>query len=157
MTTHPLTVKALAVELDRMAPDLPLAITAGGTALADGFHVTEIGHARVDSLDCGGRRLSWEEAVIQILDSGTGRPMTVATLRGIVGQALSALPGMADLDLRIEANTGNAGLRRYSLAGTVAAEGVARMTLTPVQAHCKPLVEAVAAGHGDCRQVGCCA
>lgn len=157
MTAPQATVKTLTGALASTAPDTPVTVEADGTRLGDGFHVTEISRARIDSLDCGGRQLAWTEAAIQILDSGTGRPMSAGTLKGILGKATRTLPDLADLPLSVDANTGNAGLRRYRLAGVVPVDGAVLLSLTPAQAQCKPLAEALAAGLDDCRAVGCCA
>ena len=157
MTAPQATVKTLAAALAPIPPDAPVVVDAGGTRLGAGFHLTEIARARIDSLDCGGRRLTYTEAAIQMLDSGTGRPMSAGTLTGILAKATAALPDLADLPLSIDANTGNAGLRRYHLAAVAPVDGAALLTLAPAQAQCRPVADALAAGLGDCRAVGCCA
>lgn len=157
ITDRPFTVKALTAALAQAEASAVLRIEAEAMPLAPGFHVTEVGRVRVDSLDCGGRRLSYDEAMIQMLDSGTGRPMRVGTLLGILNRTLGALPEVAEAPLGVEANPGMAGLRRFDLVGVDVAEGTVSLTLTARQAVCRPILEAARAGLGDYREVGCCA
>lgn len=151
------TVKELCAALDRGQGAASLRVTADGRDLASGFHVTEIQMADVNSLDCGGRHLAWSEAAVQILDSGTGRPMEVGTLRAILGKAQDVLPGIGALPLRVDADPGGTGLRRYQIADVKIGGGAVTLSLQPDHAACKPAVESKAAGLPNCRSVGCCA
>ncbi|MEL6167287.1 MAG: DUF6428 family protein [Pseudomonadota bacterium] len=157
MTTSIDTVKSLRRALDPSDGAANLRVLADGTALSEGFHVTEISVADIQSLDCGGRRLAWKESTIQVLDSGTGRPMTIATLRTILEKAEATLPGLTNLPLAIDADPNGAGLRRYSVAGVEAGPDGVTVALISRSAVCKPVVEAAQKGLPGCRSVGCCA
>lgn len=151
------TVKDLSAALETCPSAVALRVLVDGQSLEPGFHVTEVSKAEVKSLDCGGRQLAWSEAAIQVLDSGTGRPMTIGTLRGILTKAQGALEGLAGLPLMVDADPGGVGIRRYTIAAIQPEADTVTVSLTPQYATCKPVVEAEKAGLPSCRSVACCA
>lgn len=151
------TVKDLSEALRTSPGEAPLRLIAEGRALEPGFHVTEVSKANIDSIDCCGRRLAWSEAAIQILDSGTGQPMRIATLRGILSKAEATLGGLGGLPIMVDADPGGVGLRRYGIAAIDPAPGEVTVSLAPQHAVCKPAAGATQVGSPDCRSVGCCA
>lgn len=56
-------------------PEKSVIFSLEGRSINPGYHVTEVKHASVSSLDCGQGSDSWEEIVIQLLD---GSPTSVA-------------------------------------------------------------------------------
>ena len=49
-------------------PEIPLIFYLEGISINQGYHVTEVKHASIKSMDCGRRADAWEEIIIQLLD-----------------------------------------------------------------------------------------
>ena len=151
MQTQPDLVAALA----EFPSDSPLVFVTDAGRINGGYHVTELKHARINGIDCGGHRSEWDEVSVQILDGGMGPHMAVGKLLTIVEKSLAAMPELADAPVHVEFAPGNIGLRRYGMA---AAEGDGEeviVRLSEQRATCK-LVERKAralaadeAGAGD--------
>ena len=98
------------------------------------FHVTEIKHHKITSLDCGRGQHAWEEVVIQLLDGNSGQSLTARKLRGI----LSAAPTVNTLPLAFEGGLQNRMMARFKIAAVEATPEIFTLSLTPDTATCKP-------------------
>ena len=127
----------------KAAPDLALVFRADNTDIRTGYHVTELKHVTVNSIDCGGNRDGWGETIVQLLDgAGRGAHLTAAKFNEIAEASLVAIPDLANGRLRFEFAPQNA--PAWVFAGGVLVRGTNRfsMDLTPEYAVCKPLQSA---------------
>lgn len=77
---------------------------------------TELKHAVIHSIACGGRTSAWTETVLQLLD-GEGRGhMPVGTFLGILARSLSRIDGLGDGPLLVEFAHRNAGMQLFQPA-----------------------------------------
>jgi len=121
------------------APDLPVVFEAEGTDVQRGYHITELKHAPVSSIDCGGNITEWDETKVQILDGdGGGKFMSGSKLAGIINQSLSALPNLAIGPLKFEYAPGNGQLNLFANAQLSVKNDRININLTPDYALCKP-------------------
>ncbi|MEL7026893.1 MAG: DUF6428 family protein [Pseudomonadota bacterium] len=115
--------------------------------VGDGYHITELKHAEVKSIDCGGRQAAWDEVGVQILDIAGERPMAAEKLAGILERSIDAIPGLGRAPVHVEFGHGNQNLSRYDVAGLSFDKGEVRVSLSRAHAVCKPAVEK---GSGCC-------
>ncbi|WP_425092776.1 DUF6428 family protein [Tropicimonas sp. S265A] len=139
MPPAPATLTDLIADLSAQDPEAAAVFQLDGRDIQAGYHVTELKLARIDGIDCGGRRSHWQEAQMQVLDGYGGKWMRAGKLAGILRQSAEALPGLADAPLSVEFAPGNAHLARYHLGplGTDA-EGRLTLPLVATRAVCKP-------------------
>lgn len=125
-----------------LAPDAALVFEHDGGPIGDGFHVTEFKSARIQSIDCGGRRDAWTEATMQLLDGHGGKPMAVGRFLKILDQSIRAIPDLPGSPLRVEFGPKNESLGVYRIAGIAAQVDRVTLRLGPESAVCKPLADA---------------
>ncbi len=146
--------------LQKLPADLPLIFETGDGAIGEGYHVTEFKLSAVDSIDCGGRFASWNEAALQLLDGRGGSHMKVGKFAGILKQSIASLKGLGESPLQVEFAHENRGMRIYDLSTPELSEGAVAVRLSEVRAHCKPALEHVSgpATGGCCGPAasGCC-
>jgi hypothetical protein len=135
------TARAIIDALEKLDPDTPLAFATAAGAVGGGYHITELKHTLVRSIDCGGREDSWEEAHLQLLDGPGGDLLPVGKVARILGRCLAALPDPADAPLSVEFGHGNAGLGRFTPEAPERANGRAVIFLRPETAACKPAAD----------------
>ena len=144
-----MTLDSFDQALANMPQDAALIFRTDAGDILGGYHITEFKHARVDSIDCGGRTDAWTEAVMQVLDGNGGAHMTVGKFRKVLGQSLARLPGLGNAELKVEFAPGNDGARLWHLDRPVLDEGAVIAALTEVRALCKPMQAAVAGLRGS--------
>lgn len=132
------TLQALTTELDQAAPDQPLIFVTDDGDIGPGYHVTELKHLAVHSIDCGGRRSSWDEAQLQLLDGRNGTHMSVGKFVTIARRSMAAVDGLGDVPLSVEYAPQNQGLHRYHIGTAIAGSDGLRLSLVPDAALCKP-------------------
>lgn len=140
MPSAPTTLSALLSSLETVRADAPVAFRTDGAEIGGGYHVTELRHAQIDGIDCGGRQAAWREASMELLD-GTLPPtrrMTAQKLRSILRQSLTALPDLGDAPFHIEWAPGNAGLSRYAIGNVTETGEEVEIALIAGRAVCKP-------------------
>ena len=137
-----MTPQDLIAQLDTVSQDAPLIFVSENGPINAGYHVTEVKLASVQSLDCGARRSSWNEVVIQLLDGSGQDYMTVGKFTGILKKATSKLEGLDHAALKFEFSNDNKGLRILEPGHPVAAGSAVSLPLGDINAACKPMVEA---------------
>ncbi len=150
-------LRAALAAADRAAP---LVFRAGdgeiggetGGEIGGGYHVTELRHAAVTGIDCGGNVARWDEAWLQLLDGPGGDHMTVGTFLKILDRSVAGVPGLGAAPLRVEFAPGNRGLRSHAAGAPEVAGGRAIVPLEEEHALCKPALAARVAGTSN----GCC-
>lgn len=147
-----MTPNQLLESLNAFPVDAPLVFRTEVGPIGDGYHVTELKHAQITSIDCGARVAEWSEAALQLLDGRGGGHMAVGKFAGIVRQSIRRVKALAECPMHVEFAHGNSGLRIYQLSGPRLEEGAVAFHLAEGRAHCKPALEQVAAG----REGGCC-
>ncbi|WP_172300188.1 DUF6428 family protein [Pseudoruegeria sp. HB172150] len=146
MTRAPASLLALAETLESADPALPVRFHVQGAALGDGYHITELKLADIESIDCGGRRNAWREALVQVLDGQDGEALVAGKVASILRKGLAAIPGLADVPFAVECAPGNLGLSRFAPGRPETAGGQIVIPLENERALCKPAIES-----------GCCA
>ncbi|MEM6636593.1 MAG: DUF6428 family protein [Pseudomonadota bacterium] len=124
-----------------LAPDADLVFEHDGGPIGDGFHVTEFKSARVQSIDCGGRRDDWTEATMQLLDGHGGKAMAVGRFLKILDQSIRAIPDLPGSPLRVEFGPNNESLGVYQIAEIVTRADRVTLRLGQESAVCKPLAD----------------
>lgn len=125
------------------APAARLRFEAGNDVIEHGLHVTEMRRARVDAIDCGLGRHSWEEAQLELLQGGAA-VLTGAALARLLRRGAAALGLAHGVPLSVEAAPGGGGLRRFRIAAVEAGPRIIRVALEATRAACRP------------REAGCC-
>ncbi len=116
----------------------PLIFTTDEGDIGPGYHVTELKHLSVNSIDCGGRMSAWTEAQLQLLDGNAGGHMSVGKFIGIAKHSAAALPELGKVPISVEFAPGNRGLRRYLIDGLHEDPTSVRVKLIEDGAACKP-------------------
>ena len=144
-----MTIDDLTAALAALPADAPAVFATDEGPIGEGYHVTELKLARIDSIDCGGRMDGWTEAMLQLLDGAGRTHMSVGKLQGILDQSRRRIEGLGDAPLRVEFAPGNDGLCIYGAPAVAMTGGRAVLRLMPDRAACKLAAEA--------RRAGCCA
>ena len=134
------TLRELVAVLTEFPFDAPLVFVTDAGRINGGYHVTELKHAQIKGIDCGGHRSEWDEVSVQILDGGMGPHMAVGKLLTIVEKSMDAMPELAEVPVHVEFAPRNIGLRRYGMAAAEGDGADVIIRLTEQRATCK-LVE----------------
>lgn len=129
--------------------------SANGQSINAGYHITELKHAKVSSIDCGGNEDQFDEVTLQLLDGHGGQAMSAGKLSKILNHSLQAIPALANTDLRVEFAPQNDGLHIYEMQGVAATEGQLTIALSNGAAVCKP-AQAAGASCGSQAKTACC-
>jgi hypothetical protein len=139
--------------------DQPLIFSFEGQNIHPGYHVTEVKHASVNSLDCGSGKEQWEEIIIQLMDGSAlfkGEHMSCDKFLGIAGKAIESLSFDENTLTFIEFAPNNKGLRKLAIETVEASEGQVIVTLTSPTAMCKPYQRALAKQLPNADKESCC-
>lgn len=141
-----MTLDDLVAATRALPADAPLVFSTKDGPIGEGYHVTELKLARIDSIDCGARTDAWTEATLQLLD-GRGRShMPVGRFAGILEQSARHIDGLGGSPLRVEFAHGNDGLGIFDISAPELADGRVSLKLEPIRAHCKPAATATQTG-----------
>ncbi len=135
------TLSTFLAELDHANPEAGVVFATEDGPVGAGYHITELKSARVDSIDCGGRRSTWVEAAVQVLDVFGDAPMPVERLRAILDRSIAAIPELAEAPVHVEFGHRNQSLSRYDIAGLKIGPTAVTVSLVRAHASCKPAVE----------------
>lgn len=119
--------------------DKPVVFSTDEGDVPGGYHLTELKHARVTSLDCAAQTEVWTELHVQLLDGSGGAHMTAGRLRAILEKSVAHLPEASMAEILIEYAPGNKGLRLFEL-GLSKGPQDARLVMRLNERHavCKP-------------------
>jgi hypothetical protein len=129
--------------------DLDLTFTFAGREIAGSYHITEIKHARIESVDCGGTRNRWTEVVFQLLEPGQDDPsrrMTVGRARQIYDEASRIQDFDRDAEVVVEYEPAGAPTALLRVGAIEAGRASAVVSLESNATQCKPASRLVAAG-----------
>ncbi|MEO1239710.1 MAG: DUF6428 family protein [Pseudomonadota bacterium] len=146
------TLNGFLTTLKTAMPEAGVIFATEDGPVGAGYHITELKHARVSSIDCGARQSSWEEVAVQVLDVFGDAPMPVDRLRGILSRSLAALPALADAPVHVEFGHRNESLSRYEIAGLTLDDDLVKISIVRAHATCKPATTAALPG----RVTQCC-
>lgn len=139
-------------------PDSQLVFMFEGQRIAPGYHITEVKHAQIESIDCGRGSDTWSEVVIQLLDgsptSAEGYMMTSKYL-GIVAAVNDSLHMRSDAKLFFEFAPGNGPMRRLYANTMEHAGEYTVVTLGGPVAVCKPFERMKKSGTGNAAGACC--
>jgi len=165
MSQQRISLEALQTKLGE-SPDIPVTFHVDGTGIHQGYHVTELKHAQVRSIDCGRHSEVeiWDEITVQLLDGTTQSTqghMSSTKLRTIVNSALTKLEVDAAAQLFFEFAPDNGPLRKLSVDTIESSDDELVILLESEKALCKPyqrLKDAVTLGGVASAQTGggCC-
>ncbi|MEM9437681.1 MAG: DUF6428 family protein [Pseudomonadota bacterium] len=145
-----MTLDQLLTDLAACDPEAPLIFATEEGAIGGGYHVTEFKLARVESIDSGGRRGSFDEALLQLLDGAGGARMRVGKFAAIAQRSRETLRGLGEAPLRVEFAHGNAGKAIYELEPPAPGPHGVGIALVGEAALCKP-AQAAMPGCGAAR------
>ncbi|MEM8702045.1 MAG: DUF6428 family protein [Pseudomonadota bacterium] len=139
-----MTPNHLFTALKSLPADAPLIFETEAGPVAGGYHVTELKHATIKSIDCGARLSEWTEASLQVLDGQGGSAMTVGKFTGILAQSIRQVTGLGESPLHVEFAPKNVGMRIYQVASPEMQDGQIVIRLTENRAQCKPAMDVFA-------------
>ncbi len=147
-----MTPQHLFAALETLPSDAPLIFETDTGPVAGGYHVTELKHAAIKSIDCGARLSEWTEASLQVLDGRGGDAMTVGKFTGILSHSMRQVAGLGESPLHVEFAPKNVGMRIYQVGSPEMQDGQVVIRLTESRAQCKPAMEIFARPQAD----NCC-
>ncbi|MEM1048895.1 MAG: DUF6428 family protein [Pseudomonadota bacterium] len=139
-----MTLQDLLTALASLPSDASLIFETEAGPVAGGYHVTELKHATIKSIDCGARLSEWTEASLQVLDGRGGDAMTVGKFTGILVQSIRQVAGLGESPLHVEFAPKNVGMRIYQIGPPVVRDGQVVIRLTENRAQCKPAMDVFA-------------
>lgn len=75
------------------------------------YHITEVKHITIDSVDCGAQTDAWKETIIQLwespLEKGKTEYMSVLKAQGILNKVGRMKPFVTDAEIKIEYSNSN--------------------------------------------------
>ncbi len=144
------------------APEATVAFTLPTGPIPSGFHLTEFKRVQADSVDCGGARHQWHEAVIELLGDRHGAPISASKLLDIATRIESHLPGFAALPLYLEYAPLEGTVQRLAVSGLLRQQNRWIFTLAETKGECKANTRALETGTTTCcgtpqdARGGCC-
>lgn len=150
MKPTPATLAQLQARLESTPADFGVVFRCDRREIGGGYHVTELKHASLDSIDCGGRMHRWREAHLQLLDAPGDRHMRAGKLAGILRKSLEGIPALRDVPMQVEFAPQNRGIGRHRIAGIDADESRLFIDLEPGTALCKPAADIRMDSDGAC-------
>ena len=134
------TIESLMASL-ASKPEASLKFYLDDVCINQGYHVTEVKYASVQSMDCGKHTDAWNELLIQLLDghaNSTQGFMSASKFKNIVSKALGTLPGDSAPDLFFEFAPGNRSLQKLKIRKIKANQEEIKIHLEHETAACKP-------------------
>jgi len=142
-------LKDLTAALESQA-DLALKFYFDGFEINQGYHITEVKHAAINSIDCGksSKTEQWDEITIQLLDGSTNSKqgyMSGSKFLAIIGSAMKSLSADDAPYLFFEFAPENGPIRKLSVDTIEFTSNEISVSLGSEQAVCKPYQRAKAA------------
>ncbi|MFD2822343.1 DUF6428 family protein [Lacinutrix iliipiscaria] len=82
-----------------------------GSYVGANYHITEVKHITVDSVDCGAQTDSWKETIVQLwespLEKGKTDYMSVLKAQGILNKVAKMKAFVKDAEIKIEYSNSN--------------------------------------------------
>lgn len=132
------TLNGFLKALETAMPEAGVVFATEDGPVGAGYHITELKHARIESIDCAGRQSSWDEVAVQMLDVFGDVPMPVDRLRAILSRSRAAIPALGEAPVHIEFGHRNKSLSRYDIAGLSIDGHLVKVSLVRAHATCKP-------------------
>ena len=145
-----MTPETLLAHLESLPADAPLIFRTDDGPIQGGYHVTELKHARISSIDCGARQAQWDEAALQLLDGMGGDHMTVGKFAAILAQSIRHVAGLGPAPLTVEFGHGNRVKQVFHPGAPRLEVGVVVVPLDGSRAVCKPAQESLQAAPASC-------
>lgn len=153
----------------RTNPDMPVQFHVDDSSINPGYHVTEVRHAVINSVDCGKHSdiEQWNELTIQLLDgssNSTQGHMQAKKFAGIIQKSIERLEIDSPTRLFFEFSPNNSPIRKLNIASIDVVDQSIAVWLGNEKAVCKPferskIARAAAVLSGGAigpSQVGCC-
>lgn len=148
-----MTLDDLINTIRTLPANAPLVFSTADGPIGEGYHVTELKLANINSIDCGAQTDTWTETTLQLLD-GQGRThMPVGKFTSILEQSARKIVGLGDSPLRVEFSHGNAGLQIFEPVAPEFVDGGVLLKLQTIHAQCKPALTGKQTGE----TASCCA
>ena len=131
--------KLMALLLDK--PEIPLRFYLEGISINQGYHVTEVKHASIKSMDCGRRADAWEEITIQLLDGEANSVrgfMSTTKFTSILRATLNSFSENSTPVLFFEFTPNNGPLQKLRIKSVESDDQELSIHLVCEKAACKP-------------------
>jgi hypothetical protein len=158
MIQSAITIKNLLGTL-RSHADLPVTFTLGEISISQGYHLTEIKLAAVESLDCQSGSDQWHELVIQLLDGNaqsTAGYMQAYKMLGILDKAIDQNPLIENAKLYFEFSPGNTSMMKSDVASIDVIDNKIYVSLINSTAQCKPFQRWLESADASNTSDSCC-
>ena len=145
------------LDICREHPDASLVFTLNDAEINPNYHVTEIKHAAVKSMDCGKGVDAWEEILVQLLDgpaSAQGKHMACGKFFGIVNVAIENLSINQSTQTFIEFAPNNGPMGKLAIEAIEVRSDTVVVSLSSPTATCKAYDRAIAGM--KTKPVSCC-
>lgn len=129
--------------------DTPVRFFLDGVSINQGYHLTEVKHASIKSMDCGRRTDSWEEILIQLLDGpadSTEGFMSASKFVAILSATLESFTMQSAPVLFFEFTPENGPLLKLSIVSIECNDQEVSIQLTHETAVCKLLQDSMSVG-----------
>lgn len=135
-----MTLKQL-VQLLTELPDQNLRFKlAHSKSIAPHFHLTEIKHQIINSIDCGGKQDQWEEVVLQLWsynETDDMHRLSSKKLLAIVQKSINAMNIKLNLPVKVEYQIPNSSMSLFQLSKDIQTEHSVSFILEPLDTQCK--------------------
>jgi hypothetical protein len=117
------------------------------------FHITEVKNVQINSVDCGGRRDSWNETVLQLWNPSSEAeryPMNAAKALSILNKVDEVEPIDKNSILYFEYGNNEIPVSNYSVADIIVTEDLITFQFNGLTTQCKPSVNSTGSSSSCC-------
>lgn len=158
MTQSAINIESLLSTL-RNNLGLPVVFSLNEQTISQGYHISEVKHAIVDSLDCAQGATQWSELIIQLLDGNaqsTSGYMLATKMLAILEQVAKKNPLTENSKLYFEFSPGNTALTKSIGASIEIIHNTIVVSLTNSPAQCKPFQRSLKKAKSSEQKTDCC-
>lgn len=123
-------------------PDKPVRFYFEDISIHQGYHLTEVKHASINSMDCGKTTHAWEELLIQLLDGDADSSqgyISTSKFTGIIDATRKSLPEKSVPSLFFEFSPNGGPLLKLKIQSIESSGEELSVHLTHEKTTCKPI------------------
>lgn len=112
-----------------------------GKLVGANYHITEVKHVSIDSVDCGARTDSWKETVVQLWESPEEKDkktfMSAFKALGIFKKVHQIKPMQLDTEIKFEYGNAQFHTAQLYVSGVALEKNALTVHLSPIKTDCK--------------------